>query len=233
MKHLQLFENWLNEAEVAFDIKKPEDTPVLKTLQKDFYSGDPKRLKWVVLSLLNRSLQKDKNKFDKKSSTVATIDRLELSKVEDAKITLARRNGGEYNVKMNAKKDAIMKALEWIGGEISGDDLKKSCLVTFVCDASTGSQYYGEKEESISTKNGALVLLPNKPKNPDDLVINLSVVVVAQDKAKIVTMGQLCAYAASKFTDFTLLEKKDSGTKDALAKGILKGEEGGEKTKTA
>jgi hypothetical protein len=233
MKYLQLFENWLNEAEAAFDIKKPRLTPVLKILQKDLYSGDTRKLRWAILSMLSRSLQKNKDKFDKDSDTVSKGDDFELLKVEDAKITLWLNDSEECYVKMNAKKDAIIKALEWIGGEISGDDLKKSCIVTVLSEAGAGNIYYGKKEENISTKSSVLLIIPNKPKAPEELAINLSAVVVAQDKAKIVTLGQLCAYAASKFTDFTLLEKKDSGTKDALAKEILKGEEGGGGAKTA
>lgn len=233
MKYLQLFENWLNEAETSFNIKKPRLTPVLKTLQKDLYSGDTRKLQWAIKSMLSRSLQKNKDKFDKDSDTVSMVNDLELLKVEDAKITLWMNDSEECYVKMNAKKDAIMKALAWIGGETSGEDLKKSCIAMVLSETGSGNIYYGKKEENISTKSSVLVLLPNKPKAPEELAVNLSAVVVAQDKAKIVTLGQLCAYASSKFTDFTLLEKKDSGTKDALAKEILKGEEGGEKAKTA
>lgn len=231
MKYLRLFEYWLNE-ETQFNKSKPRETPILKTLQKDLYSDKPRRTHFNLRGILSRSLQKNKNKFDINSDTVAIVEKMELVSVEDAKIVVKDENG-EYKVKMNAKKDAIIKALNWIGAEISGEDLSKSCMVTVVSEAANSNPLFvGNREDTISTEVGTLVFIPNKPKKPEDLAINLSAVIVAQNKAKIVTLGQLCVYASTKFTDFSVLEDKNSGTKEALEKGILKGEGGGE-TKTA
>lgn len=232
MKYLQLFESWLNE-EGQFNKSKPRETPVLEILQKDLYADKPRRTRWAMLSMLSRSLQKNKDKFDPNSDTVSMSGDFQLKSVEDALITIKTEGDDDsLSVKMNAKKNAVIKAIEWIGGEISGDDLTKSSIVMLVKDVDASGLFSGKKEEIVSTKVGTLVIMPNKPKKPEDLAINMSVVVVAQEKAKIVTLGQLCAYASTKFTDFSKLEDKNSGTKEVLAKGILKGEGGGE-TKTA
>lgn len=232
MKYLQLFESWLNE-ETQFNKSKPRETPVIELLEKDIYSaGKPKRIQSIMVTMLSRSLQKNKDKFDPESNTVSMSDSFQLKSVEDALITIKTEGNDEdtLSVKMNTKKDAIIKALQWIGGEVSGDDLTKSCIVTIVSEANATGLFVGKREEIVSTKVGTLVIMPNKPKKPDDLAINMSVVVVAQEKAKIVTLGQLCAYASTKFTDFSVLEDKNSGTKESLAKGILKGDGGKAKT---
>ena len=233
MKHIQLFKSWLNEEQKQFNKDKPRETPVLQLLQKDLYAaGKARRTRWAMLSMLSRSLQKNKDKFDPESDTVSMSNNFQLKGVEDALITLKTEGDDDsLSVKMNAKKGAVIKALEWIGAEISGDDLTKSCIVTVVKDVDAAGLYSGKREEIISTKVGTVVFMPNKPKKPDDLAIDMPIVVVAQDKAKLVSLGQLCAYASTKFTDFTTLEKKETGTKEALAKGVLKGEGGTEEKK--
>jgi len=238
MKYLKLFESWLNEQDqaaaapkVEFSPSKSFATPVLDILQKDFYSAkNPDEMRKLLTSIVGRGVEKKST--DSKDSTAVNVRVLAIEEVGSGKALLKGTAPGSNLETMKLPKEAdFIKALDEIAldAKAIGDSAPKGFFMhTSDTPENKISWEAGDVKNGLSTQAASLVFFPNEgytKVNPEGLLVELPIVIVFGGKSKVTNFGQLLAIAASKFSDVSMLDKADAGTKDNLAANVFPSEE--------
>lgn len=234
MKYVKMFESWLNEQdEVAGTAPKKEfspaksfETPVLDIQQKDIFSKNPEEALKILRSVVGRGVEKKST--DTKESTAVVVRPLSIEEMGTKKVLVKGTAPGSNVETLKLADDAaFIKALDSLAldAKAIGTEAPKGFFI-HTTDTPENKIYWsaGDVKNGLSTQAAALVFLPNEgftKVNSDGLLVDLPVVIVTGGKAKEATFGQLLAMAASKFSDASILDKADAGTKENLAASVF------------
>ena len=220
MKYLQLFENWLNEAETGksevkpFDPTKPNDTLIVDVTRKELFA-DEKNTAKIIQSFLSKSF--DKN--EKISSPKVSVQKFVADDYPPAAggfwLVLTQGNSdNKYRVFL--KKSAAQ--------ELALYDLTKLHDPVYLVTLENRKDWVDEKLK-INWDNKTYLLFKDQEDEGDaeDFALNTSWQVVggaSKDEAIIASLGQICALAATQFENANALNDKNSGKPQNIAKTL-------------
>ena len=218
MKHIKLFENWLNEAESTvkpFDPKKPNDTLVVD-ITKDQLFGDETKTASILQSLLSKAF----DKTEKISSPKVSVQKFTAYDYPPTpggfylKLSNKTQTEGQYRVFL-AKKAA---------NELGLSDLTSLKEPVYLVTLEDKQDWVDERLKiKIDAKTYLLFKDPEDEGQKEDFALNSIWQVVGgqtKDEAISCTLGQILALASTKLESSAMLKDAKAGTPQNIAKAL-------------
>jgi hypothetical protein len=218
MKYLQLFENWLNEAETGkseakpFDPSKPNDTLVVD-ITKDQLFGDETKTASILQSLLSKAF----DKTEKVSSPKVSVQKFTAYDYPPTpggfylKLSNKTQTEGQYRVFLTKKA----------ANELGLSDMTDLKDPVYLVTLENKQDWVDEKFKiSIDAKTYLLFKDPEDEGKKDDLALNTKWQVVGgqtKDEAISCTLGQILALASTKLENSAMLKDSKAGTPQSIA----------------
>jgi len=223
MKYLKLFENWLNEAEGAtsevkpFDPSKPFDTRIVDISNEDFTKADDEQKRVIIGSILAKC-------FDKSEKVTDSKIRVSFFTVTDFK-TVPGQDKTD-NVRFTLKdKDGNAAFITCINaGKIQ--DAKSIYVVSMGGEDILGGSHKDTIEQTNNPEKKKIVLVSSdKAGKPEDFVLSSDWIVYDHTKGAketIIesTLGNIAAFATTKFANIAMLKNANAGNPKNLAKAL-------------
>lgn len=215
MKHIKLFENWLNEAEStakAFDPSKPYNTLIVDITKEDLFADETKTAR-VIDSLLSRAF----DKTEKVSSSKISVQKFTAYDYAPSgggfylKLSNKTQTEGQYRVFL-AKKAA---------SELTLSDMTSLKDPVYLVTLEDKQDWVDEKLKiNIDAKTYLLFKDPDDEGQKEDFALNSKWQVVGgqtKDEAISCTLGQILALASTKLENSAMLKDAKAGTPQSIA----------------
>jgi hypothetical protein len=218
MKYLQLFENWLNEAETGkseakpFDPSKPYMALVVDITKEQLFVDETKTAR-VIDSLLSRAF----DKTEKVSSSKILVQKFTAYDYRPAsggfylKLSNRTQTEGQYRVFL-AKTAA---------NELGLSDMTSLKDPVYLVTLEDKQDWVDEKFKiSIDAKTYLLFKDPEDEGKKEDFALNTKWQVVGgqtKDEAISCTLGQILALASTKLENSAMLKDSKAGTPQSIA----------------
>lgn len=215
MKHIKLFENWLNEAEgsaKALDPSKPNDTLVVDITKEELFADETKTA-LILQSLLSKAF----DKTEKLTSPKVSVQKFTAYDYPVApggfylKLSTKTQTEGEYRVFLPKKA----------ASELALSDMTSLKDPVYLVTLENKQDWVDEKLKiNMDAKTFLLFKNPDDEGQKEDFALNSSWQVVGGDKKDEVitcTLGQILALASTKLENSAMLKDAKAGTPQSIA----------------
>ena len=223
MKYVKLFENWLNEAEEGatevkpFDPSKPFDTRIVDISNEDFSKANDEQKRVIIGSILAKCFDKSEKVTDSKIRvSFFTIDEMKTVPGQD------NTNNVKFTLKGEDGKAAFITCVN--AGKIQ--DEKSLYVVSMGGEDILTGTYKDTIEQTNNPEKKRIVLFSSgKEGKPEDFVLSSNWTVYdhtkgAKETIIEATLGNVAAFATTKFANTAMLKDANAGNPKNLAKAL-------------